>query len=153
MSDRELGLTRVVKAAPAAVWRCWTEPALLEQWFCPLPWRAINARLDPKPGGDWSVTMLSPEGVAHENPGICLEADPGRRLVVTDAYSVGWEPAAKPFMTAILTFDALPDGHTRYTARVLHWTVDDRETHEKMGFHQGWGVATDQLEALAATLG
>jgi uncharacterized protein YndB with AHSA1/START domain len=30
--------------------------------------------------------------------------------------------------------------------------VADRDTHEKMGFHQGWGIATDQLEALAATL-
>ena len=28
----------------------------------------------------------------------------------------------------------------------------DRETHEKMGFHQGWGICTDQLAALVAKL-
>jgi uncharacterized protein YndB with AHSA1/START domain len=36
--------------------------------------------------------------------------------------------------------------------RIAHWSVEDREAHEKMGFLQGWGIATDQLEALAARL-
>jgi uncharacterized protein YndB with AHSA1/START domain len=36
-------------------------------------------------------------------------------------------------------------GKTKYTARVLHWTVADREAHEKMGFHQGWGQCADSL--------
>jgi uncharacterized protein YndB with AHSA1/START domain len=34
----------------------------------------------------------------------------------------------------------------------MHWTVADREAHEKMGFHEGWGIATDQLAALVAKL-
>jgi uncharacterized protein YndB with AHSA1/START domain len=54
-------------------------------------------------------------------------------------------------MTVVLTFED-EGGKTRYTARVRHWTEGDRETHEKMGFHEGWGKATDQLEALVATL-
>jgi uncharacterized protein YndB with AHSA1/START domain len=44
------------------------------------------------------------------------------------------------------------DGHTRYLARALHWSAADRETHEKMGFHEGWGIAADQLEKLAQSL-
>ncbi|MCA9801995.1 MAG: SRPBCC domain-containing protein [Cyanobacteria bacterium HKST-UBA02] len=32
------------------------------------------------------------------------------------------------------------------------WTKADRETHEKMGFHEGWGICADQLESLAKTL-
>ena len=54
--------------------------------------------------------------------------------------SKAWEPSQKPFMTVILTFED-EGGKTRYTARVRHWTVADREAHEKMGFHQGWGSA------------
>jgi uncharacterized protein YndB with AHSA1/START domain len=73
------------------------------------------------------------------------------RLVFTDAYTKAWEPSAKPFMTAILTFDD-EGGKTRYTARVHHWTEADRETHEKMGFHEGWGQCADQLAALVAKL-
>ena len=47
---------------------------------------------------------------------------------------------------------ALAAGHTRYTARALHWNAEDKGQHEAMGFHDGWGVATDQLLALAQTL-
>jgi uncharacterized protein YndB with AHSA1/START domain len=73
------------------------------------------------------------------------------RLVFTDAYTGDWEPPAKPFMTVILTFEA-EAGKTRYTVRVRHWTVADREAHEKMGFHQGWGLCADQLEALVSRI-
>jgi uncharacterized protein YndB with AHSA1/START domain len=58
---------------------------------------------------------------------------------------------AKPFMTVILTFDD-GGGKARYTARVLHWTEADREAHEKMGFHEGWGWCADQLAALVARI-
>ena len=54
-------------------------------------------------------------------------------------------------MTAIVTFGD-EGGKTRYSARVLHWTVADREEHERMGFHEGWGQCADQLAALAAKL-
>jgi uncharacterized protein YndB with AHSA1/START domain len=73
------------------------------------------------------------------------------RLVFTDAYTGAWQPSQKPFMTVILTLED-EGGKTRYTARVRHWTVADREAHEKMGFHHGWGQFADQLAALAATL-
>jgi uncharacterized protein YndB with AHSA1/START domain len=39
-------------------------------------------------------------------------------------------------------------GKTRYTARVRHWNVADREMHEKMGFHEGWDRCADQLAEL-----
>ena len=74
---------------------------------------------------------------------------PNEKLVFTDAFASAWEPSGKPFMTGILTFEDAGPGKTKYTARVRHWTVADREAHEKMGFHQGWAIATDQLEALA----
>lgn len=41
-------------------------------------------------------------------------------------------------------------GDTLYTACARHWSVADREAHEKMGFHEGWGKCTDQLAALVA---
>jgi len=73
------------------------------------------------------------------------------KLVFTDAYTAAWVPSGKPFFTGILTFED-EGGKTRYTARARHWTEADCKAHEDMGFHQGWGIATDQLAALAATL-
>jgi uncharacterized protein YndB with AHSA1/START domain len=148
-SDRELVLTRLIDAPREAVFRAWTDPDLLKQWFAPLPWTTPAAELDVRPGGACLVVMRDPEGRDFPNHGVYLEVVPNERLVFTDAYTEAWEPSQKPFMTVIATFDD-EGGKTRYTARVRHWTVADRETHEKMGFHEGWGRCTDQLAALVA---
>ena len=124
---------------------------LLKQWFAPLPWTTPHAELDVRPGGASMIVMRSPDGNDMPCPGVYLEVVPNQRLVFTDAYTGAWQPSQKPFMTVILTFED-EGGKTRYTARVRHWTVADREAHEKMGFHQGWGQCADQLTALVAKL-
>ena len=62
------------------------------------------------------------------------------------------KPSEKPFFTGILTFEDAGNGRTKYTARALHWSVADREAQEKMGFHEGSGLCTEQLEAAARKL-
>src|SRR6267142_4070506 len=134
-SNRELVLTRIIDAPRAKLFRAWTDPELLKQWFAPLPYTTPVAELDLRPGGANLVVMRSPEGKDMPNRGVYLEVVENERLVFTDAYSKAWEPSDKPFMTVVLSFEE-EGGNTRYTARVLHWTVADREAHEKMGFHQ-----------------
>jgi uncharacterized protein YndB with AHSA1/START domain len=145
---RDLIVTRIISAPPAKVFQAWTEPTLLTQWFTPAPWTTPTAETDVRPGGSTLIVMRSPEGIDHLNRGVYLEVVPNRRLVFTNAYTSAWEPAEKPFMTVILTFDPTPAGSTQYAALVRHWTIADREAHEKMGFHQGWSIATEQLAAL-----
>lgn len=150
-ADRELVLTRIIDAPPAKLFRAWTEPALMVQWFAPRPWTVVRAETDPRPGGSSLVVMRSPEGTEFPNRGVYLDVVENEMLVLTDAYTSAWEPSEKPFMTAILSFEKL-GAMTKYTARLRHWTVADREAHEKMGFHDGWAKATDQLAELVATL-
>jgi uncharacterized protein YndB with AHSA1/START domain len=150
-SDRELVLTRIIDAPREKVFKAWTDPELLKQWFAPLPFTTPVAELDVRPGGANLIVMRDPEGNDFPNRGVYLEVVENERLVFTDAYTKAWEPSQKPFMTVILTFED-EGGKTRYTARACHWTVADRETHEKMGFHEGWGQCADQLEALVAKL-
>ncbi len=147
----ELILDRHLDAPRAALWRCWTEPALIARWFTPAPWTTHDVAMDLRPGGAFSMTMRGPEGEAHPNAGLLLEVRPGELLVFTDAYVRAWEPSAKPFFTGIISF-ADEGAGTRYVARALHWTAEDKTRHEEMGFHQGWNAAADQLEALAKTL-
>lgn len=147
--SRELVLTRLIDAPPEKVYRAWTEPVLLKQWFCPKPWMVASAELDVRPGGVSAIVMRSPEGQEFPSSGVYLEVVENQRLVFTDAYARAWEPSAKPFMTGVITFEN-EGGQTRYTARVLHWSASDRQTHEEMGFHEGWGKATDQLAELVA---
>ena len=150
-NDRELVLTRLIEAPRAKLFRCWTEPELMKQWFVPAPWTLARAEIDLRPGGSSLVVMRDPEGNEYPNPGIYLDVVKDEKLVFTDAYVSAWQPSEKPFMTAIVTFED-EAGKTRYTARALHWTAEDRKTHEEMGFHEGWGQCADQLAALAARI-
>jgi uncharacterized protein YndB with AHSA1/START domain len=152
IADRELVLTRVIDAPREALYRAWTEPELLKQWFAPAPLTTPVAELDVRPGGANLIVMKTPDGQVMPNRGVYLEVVPNEKLVFTDAYASPWTPSERPFMTVILTFDDLGGGQTRYTARVRHWSVADREQHEQMGFHQGWGLCADQLAALAKQL-
>lgn len=148
----ELSLTRIIDAPREKLYRCWTEANLLKQWFAPLPWTTSAAEIDVRVGGTSSVTMRSPESEDYPNVGVYLEVVPNERIVFTDAFTSAWVPSAKPFMVVTIQLDDLGSGKTRYTATVLHWTAEDREAHEKMGFHEGWGQCTDQLAALAAKI-
>lgn len=151
VSDRELVLTRIIDAPREKLFKAWTDPELLKQWFAPLPWTTSAAELDVRPGGASLFVMRDPDGNEFPNRGVYLEVVENERLVFTDAFTRAWEPSEKPFMTAIVTFEDI-GGKTRYTARARHWTVADREAHEKMGFHEGWGQCADQLAALVARI-
>jgi uncharacterized protein YndB with AHSA1/START domain len=149
--DYDLVLTRLVDAPRHALYRCWTEPELIKQWFTPRPWTTPVVETDVRAGGASHMIFRGPEGQEFANDGVYLEVVPNEKLVFTDAYTEAWKPSGKPFMTAVITF-ADERGQTRYTARVHHWTAEDKTKHEEMGFHDGWGKAADQLEALARTL-
>ena len=126
-------------------------PSCMKQWFAPKPWTTPHAETRR------ARRRVQPDRDARpRRPGVAEPAASTSRWCRTGASSPptptsrAWEPSAKPFMTWILTFDDLGGGRTRYTARARHWSEADREAHEKMGFHEGWGSCTDQLAELAA---
>ncbi|MGY9047309.1 hypothetical protein P775_15510 [Puniceibacterium antarcticum] len=149
--ETDLLLERSLKATPAQLWRCWSEPALLCQWFCPAPWTVTSAEIDLRPGGRFNTVMAGPNGEVAPNSGCLLVVDPERQISFTDALGADHRPTGSGFMTAHCTFAAIPTG-TAYRALVLHASPEARKQHESMGFHAGWGTATDQLDALAQTL-
>ena len=148
-TSNELVLELTLDAPREKLWRCWTEPALLQKWFAPQPWSITRVDIDFRAGGSSLIVMSDPDGNEYPNPGVVLEVVPNEKIVFTDAYTSAWVPSGKPFMTAIVTFEDAGNGKTKYVARALHWTAEDREEHEKMGFHEGWGQCARQLEALA----
>jgi uncharacterized protein YndB with AHSA1/START domain len=150
-TNRDLVITRIINAPREKVYKAWTDAELLKQWFAPLPYTTPRVELDVRPGGTNYFVMRGPDGQDLPNRGVYLEVVENERLVFTDAFTKAWEPSEKPFMAVTLTFEDI-GGKTKYTALVRHWTVADREAHEKMGFHKGWGICTDQLEALTSKL-
>lgn len=151
-ADLDLVLVRELAAPRAVIWRCWTEPEHLKQWFVPKPHRVTACHLDVRVGGACNTTF-DVEGTIVENKGVYLEVVSGEKLVFTDTYTAGWKPAPEPFMTAIVTFEDLGAGRTRYTAVARHRNAEMARQHREMGFHDGWGTVAMQLEAYAQGLG
>ncbi len=146
----ELSLTRHINAPRTTVWRCWTEAELLKQWYCPKPWRVTEADIDLRPGGRVNTVFEGPEGERHDNNGIYLEIVPLERLIFTDAFTEGFMPKqGTPFMTGFVNLSDAPGGGTTMTWGARHWSADDKDRHEAMGFHDGWNAAASQLDELA----
>jgi uncharacterized protein YndB with AHSA1/START domain len=145
---RNLILERVIAAPPSRLFKAWTTPSQLQQWFAPRPWTISRVDTDVRTGGSSLVVLRGPDGSEFPCPGVYLEVVENERIVFTDAYTKDFEPAEKAFMTVVVTFEDLGDGRTKYQAVCRHWTVADREAHEQMGFHQGWAQCAEQLAEL-----
>ena len=147
----DLTFTRTINAPRALLWECWTTPAHIKNFFVPKPHSVDSCEIDLRVGGKFNTVMIV-EGHRMENEGVFLEVVEGERLVFTDAYSEGWKPAVDPFMTAIVEFADDGNGGTTYTATARHRTPEARQSHEDMGFFDGWGTVATQLEEYARSL-
>lgn len=146
--ERDLTVTRIIRAPRAAVWRAWTTPKSLEQWWLPAPLRCQVVKLDLKPGGAFETWMSEGGGAFAPHVTACfLAIDEQSRIVFTDTLTGGWRPGQDPFMTAIITMKDHPQG-TDYSASAMHRSSAERKKHEEMGFHDGWGTVATQLARL-----
>lgn len=149
-TQHELSLTRLIDAPRKKVFRAWTEPDLLAQWWGPNGMTTPLCEMQLWVGGLFRTVMRAPDGTEYPNQGVFLEIVAPERIVFTDAFGPGWVPSNKAFMTVVVTFEEV-QGKTQYTARALHWNAADCLAHEEMGFHRGWGESLDRLVALVTT--
>jgi uncharacterized protein YndB with AHSA1/START domain len=161
MTDKlDLVLERTIDAPIDLVWAAYTNPEPLKRWFAPRPYEVTECELDLRPGGIFRIRMVGPDGfdTGHGVPGCVLEVIEGRKLAWTSALGPGYRPnlageGCESFpMTAVITFEDAGDGKTAYRAVSLHKDEADREKHEQMGFHDGWGTVAGQLEEFAQSL-
>jgi uncharacterized protein YndB with AHSA1/START domain len=105
-------------------------------------------KIDLRVGATSEMMFNGPDGEKFPNFGAYLEIVPNEKIVFTDAFQPNWEPNPNKMMVGIITFEALTNGGTRYTARALHWSKEACENHATMGFEEGWNKAFDQLVEL-----
>lgn len=152
LESRDLVISRLVRAPRAKVWKAWSDPGLLKQWWCPKPWTTEVRAFEFHSGGAFHTYMSGPDGGSSDNPGCFLDIVPQARIVMTSLLTGGWRPATPWLaMTAIVTMVDEGEG-TRYVATVMHPDEATKDKHEAMGFFQGWNTCIDQLETFAQTL-
>lgn len=149
----ELSISRLIDAPPAKVWKAWSRPEHLANWWIPEPIECKVTKLDLRPGGGFETLMREGEEEFKPHVEACfLEVVPEQRLVWTTTLSEGWRPA-EPWLalTAIISF-LEEDERTRYSARVMHKNGADSRKHLELGFEKGWGTTIDQLAAFVEKL-
>lgn len=57
MTMPPLELHRRLDAPPDEVWRAWTEPDVMQRWYCPNPRWTLTAAADVRVDGGWQVRM------------------------------------------------------------------------------------------------
>lgn len=63
--NKKIKVEKEFDAPRPLVWKAWTDPEILDQWFAPEPWRAETHSFDFSEGGEWFYAMVSPEGEKH----------------------------------------------------------------------------------------
>ena len=101
-AQHELSISRLIDAPPAKVFRAWTEPQWLMQWWGPHGMTTPECEMQLWAGGLFRTLMRAPDGSEYPNQGVFLEIAAPRRLVFTDAFGPGWVPSDKAFMTAVM---------------------------------------------------
>ena len=147
--QQDLVISRLVRAPRATLWRVWTDPNLLKEWWCPKPWTTEVRAFDLRAGGAFHTCMRGPDEGTSDNPGCFLEVIPHARIVFTSLLIEGWRPAT-PWLAFTAVISMADEGNgTRYIATVMHPDKATRDRHEEMGVFQGWNTCIDQLEAFA----
>src|SRR3546814_16674764 len=104
-AKHELVLTRLIDAPRDKLFRCWTEPELLKQWFAPLPYTVPHAELDVRTGGANYIVMKSTEGEDMQMRGVYIELVKNEKICLPGAYNRAGQPSDKTILNATATFD------------------------------------------------
>ena len=83
--QRELVITRIFEAPRSLVFKAWTEPERIKQWWGPRGFVTLSCELDFRPGGVWRTRSRAPEGTEHAEHGVFRVIVEPERLVFTQA--------------------------------------------------------------------
>jgi uncharacterized protein YndB with AHSA1/START domain len=142
--DRTLTITRVFDAPRALVWKAWTGPEHLMNWWGPRAHPAEKVEADVRVGGRWRHRLRSVEtGDILWHGGVFREVSAPERLVFTFAWDEDGERGNENVVT--ITFTEQGGKTLMRFEQTPFWSVDERDGHQG-----GWGSAFDRLDDLLA---
>jgi uncharacterized protein YndB with AHSA1/START domain len=142
-SNREIRVERIFNASRDRVWRAFTDPTQLAQWWG-RGHKLVIERLEVVRGGHWRFVEHTPNGEVHGFEGRYREVTPPKRLAMT------FEWDGMPGYVEITTVDLedLGDGRTRVVSNVLFFTPEERDGMLKSGMEKGMNESYAALDRL-----
>jgi len=161
-TSKDFVISRVFDAPRELVWKCFTDPAHMKQWWGPKGAKIVKSEMDLRVGGAYHYGMQMPDGALMWGRQIYREIAPPEKLVLIGSFSdekggLGRHPLAPTWpieMYSVFTFEEQPDGKTKFTVR---WSPHNATEEERKAFDaghgsmtQGWSGTLEQLEAYLA---
>jgi uncharacterized protein YndB with AHSA1/START domain len=163
-NPQEFVISRTFDAPRDLVWKAFTEPERMKQWWGPKGVTVIKSEMDLRPGGSYHYAMRTPDGMVIWGKFIYREITPPSRIVLVNFFSdeaggVTRHPMAPTWpleMLSIFTFED-EGSKTKFTVRwsPLNASEEERATfaagHASM--NQGWSGTMERLEGYLAKAG
>jgi uncharacterized protein YndB with AHSA1/START domain len=143
--SKEVTITRVFDAPRELVFKAWTDPKLLEQWWGPEYFSVPYCEVDVRPGGVFRVHMRGPDGVIYPGGGMYHEIVEPERLVITTTAFEDEAGIPKLEVRNTITFAELEAGKTKLTLHALVITAAPEVQAALAGMEQGWKQSFDKL--------
>ena len=149
----EMGVTiiRVLNAPRELVFKAWTEPKLLAQWWGPRGFTAPVCEADAKVGGKVRIHMLHPQFPNHWTVGEYKEVDRPKKLVFINNAVIAENGVGTPVLEGITTVTFEEQGDkTKLTIHAILTKIAPGMEAAYKGMNQGWNESIDKLEELLA---
>jgi uncharacterized protein YndB with AHSA1/START domain len=141
-------MSRVFDAPRETVWKVYTDPAFIPEWWGIRNTTTIVDKMEVKVGGEWRYIQQDGRGNEYAFNGVYKELDPPQRLT----YTFEFEPMAGHIVVDTITLDELPGGKTRVTATSSFDNLEDLEGMLQSGMEGGAVETWDRLEELLEQL-
>ncbi|MCX7312230.1 MAG: SRPBCC domain-containing protein [Alphaproteobacteria bacterium] len=155
-------ISRVLDAPRGLVWKCFTEPEHMQQWWGPKGVTIVGSKMDFRVGGMHHYGMKGPDGSVMWGRQVYREIVPPEKIVFLNSFAdekggLARHPMAPTWpleMLSVFTFEEQADGKTKFTIRWSPYNATAEETATFDGGHasmtQGWSGTLEQLEAYLA---
>jgi uncharacterized protein YndB with AHSA1/START domain len=150
LAHRELTLVRVFEAPRALVFKAFTDPRHLAQWWGPHGFSNPVCDLDARPGGALRIHMRGPDGSIYVATGVVQEIVAPERLVFTIAVLDGNGSIRLENLTTVTFADRAGKTEPTLNVRVLQATA--AAAANLAGMQVGWSQSLERLGELVAEL-
>jgi uncharacterized protein YndB with AHSA1/START domain len=149
-ADQQILITREFDAPKELVWKAWTTPELVKQWWHANRGEVTLAEIDLRVGGSWRYVSVTDDGFEVAFHGEYREIEPYDRIVSTEAYE-GVPNADENATVNTMTLEEM-DGRTTVTVLVEAPSKEIRDAIIESGMEAGMQDAYDLLEQVAISL-
>ena len=142
----EVLITHILDAPRELVFKAWTDPEQVKQWWGPHGFTNPVCELDPRPGGVMRMVMRGPEGIEHSMTGMFREFFPPERLVFVNT---PLDRDGNPLLEGLATVTLSQlDDKTKLILEARAIGLDPLAARMLQGMEMGWSQSLERLTEL-----